>query len=281
MDSGAVQTSYSLTFSTNPPATVTAAANFSAGVTLMESGSPLVVTATPLPTVTIPLTLNGSGNLTGGTAAINDATGIATYSALQVDQNGNDTLTANLTLNPNITPTALSISATSSSFTVGHAATTTVASSATAVYSATAQNVTLSATVTSTAGTVNAGAVTFTVLQGATPVGTAATGSVTNGSATVNYTLPGGTAANTYTIQAIYNGTASFATSSDDTHSLTVGKATATVTLGSLAQTYTGSLLVGYGHHHRPPGSRSTLHTTAAQVRADECRQLHGGWHDQ
>lgn len=240
-DAGAVESNYSMTFSANPPADVTIDSNFSAGVTLLESNNSFVVTATPLPTVTIPLTLNGTGNLTGGSAAINDATGIATYSGLQVDQNGNDTLTASLTLNPNVTPTALSISATSSSFTVGHAATTTSASNATATYSATAQNVTLAATVTSTVGTVNAGTVTFTVLQGATPIGTAVSGSVTNGSAAASYVLPGGTTGGTYTIQAVYNGTASFATSSDSTHTLAIGKATATVTLGNLTQTYTGS----------------------------------------
>jgi CSLREA domain-containing protein len=116
-DSGAVQTNYALSFSTDPPANIFTGTSFGAGVTLDESGSPFVVTATPLPTITVPLTLNGSGTLTGGSAAINDATGIATYSGLQVSQAGSgDTLTANLTLNPNITPTALSISATSSTF---------------------------------------------------------------------------------------------------------------------------------------------------------------------
>jgi uncharacterized protein (TIGR03382 family) len=112
VDSGAVQTNYALSFSTNPPANVLTGTSFGAGVTLDESGSPFVVTATPLPTITIPLTLNGRGTLTGGSAAINDATGIATYSGLQVSQAGNDTLTATLTLNP----AALSISATSSTF---------------------------------------------------------------------------------------------------------------------------------------------------------------------
>ena len=244
VDSGSVQTNYSLTFSADPPASVIAATNFNAGVTLFESGSPFIVTATPLPTINIPLTLNGTGTLTGGSAAIDDATGIATYSGLQVDQVGNDMLTANLTLNPNTTPTALAISATSSSFNVGHAATTTTASNATATYSTTAQSVLLSVIVTSNAGTVNAGTVAFTVLQGATLVGSAATtGPVTNGSASVSYTLPAGTAAGTYTIQAVYSGTASFATSSDSTHTLIIGMATATVTLGNLTQTYTGSPL--------------------------------------
>jgi CSLREA domain-containing protein len=119
-DSGAVQTNYALSFSTDPPANVFTGTSFGAAVTLDESGSPFVATATPLPTITIPLTLNGSGTLTGGSAAVNDATGIAAYSGLQLSQTGSgDTLTATLTLNPNITPTALSISTISSTFDVG------------------------------------------------------------------------------------------------------------------------------------------------------------------
>jgi len=242
VDSGAVQTNYSLMFSTEPPANVIAASNFSAGVTLMESNNPFIVTATPLPTITIPLTLNGNGALTNGSANVIDATGVASYSGMQVNLIGSDTLTANLTLNPNITPTALSISATSNSFTVGHASTTTTAASASATYNATAQNVTLSATVTSFAGTVNAGTVTFTVLQGSTPIGAAVTsGTVINGTASASYTLPAATTAGTYTIQAVYNGTAVFATSSDSTHTLTVNSAATTTDSSNATVTYSAT----------------------------------------
>ena len=240
-DAGAVQTNYSLTFSTDPPANVTPDTNFTAGVTLLESNNPFVVTATPLPTVTIPLTLNGTGTLTGGSTAINDATGIATYSGLQINLVGNDTLTADLTLNPNTTPTALSISATSSPFTVGQASTTTTASNATATYSATSQNVALSATVTSTAGIVDAGTVTFTVLHGITPVGTAVSGSVTNGAASVSYTLPGGTSGGTYTIQAAYSGTASFDASTDTSHTLAISAAGTTTAATNATATFSAS----------------------------------------
>ncbi len=122
--------------------------------------------------------------------------------------------------------------------------TTTVTSNASAVYSVSAQSVTLSATVTSSMGTVNAGTVTFTVMQGSTPIGSPVTsGTVSSGAASVTYTLPGGTTADRYTIQAVYNTGGGFAISSDSTHTLTVGMTTATVTLGNLLQIYTGAPL--------------------------------------
>jgi hypothetical protein len=239
-DSGAVQSNYSMTFSTEPPTNEFAATNFAPGVTLDESGNPFVVTATPLPTVTIPLTLNGTGALTGGSVAIDDATGIATYSALQVSLVGNnDTLTASLTLNPAVTPTPLVISATSSQFDVALASTTTVAVNATATFSESAQNVPLSATVTTTSGSVNAGTVTFAVFQGVTQIGAPVTsGTVTSGAANVSFVLPAGTAAGTYTIQATYSGTTTLAASSDNTHTLVVSSATTTTAAASVSTAY-------------------------------------------
>ena len=237
-DSGAAQTNYALTFSTDPPASVLAGTSFGAGVTLDESGIPFVATATPLPIIAIPLTLNGSGTLTGGTAIVNDATGVTTYSGLQVSQAGSDTLTASLTLNPNTTPTALSISATSSTVDVELASTTTAASNAAATYSAAAQNVTLTATITSTSGTVNAGSVTFALFQGATPIGAAVIGTVSNGLANASYTLPAGTSGGTYTIEATYSGGASFAGSSDGTHTLTINAGGTTTAASNATATY-------------------------------------------
>ncbi len=118
-DVGAVQTSYSLIFSTEPqpisPASlIFPSTNFEAGVTLEESGAPFIGHA-----VTIPLTLSaGTGSLTGGSATTSTTTGIATYSTLQVNSTGTaDTLTASLTLNP-AAGTPPSVSAVSNSFTV-------------------------------------------------------------------------------------------------------------------------------------------------------------------
>ncbi len=93
-DAGAVETNY--TPSTQPPATVNVATNFSAGVTLDESGG--LSTAS---SASLPLTLNAAaGTLTnGGSSTVSAATsnGVAAYSALQVSQPGtNDTLTASL-----------------------------------------------------------------------------------------------------------------------------------------------------------------------------------------
>ncbi|HEY7424816.1 MAG TPA: Ig-like domain-containing protein, partial [Gemmataceae bacterium] len=112
---------------------------------------------------------------------------------------------------------------------LGASATSTSASSATAPFSSSTQTVNLSATVTSSGGTVNEGSVTFTILQGTTVIGTATSGPVSDGQASVSYSLPGGTAAGTYTIEADYSDdSGSFAASSDNTQTLAVGSATST-----------------------------------------------------
>ena len=67
------------------------------------------------------------------------------------------------------------------------------------------------AQVTSPAGTVDEGTVTFKILDGNTPVGDPVTASVSNGIAAVDFPLPAGAPSGTYTIQAVYNGTADFA----------------------------------------------------------------------
>ncbi len=114
--------------------------------------------------------------------------------------------------------------------TMAQAPTTTSASNATTNYSSSPQSVSLSATVTSTVGTVNAGTVTFTVLNSGVPVGTATTsGTVSGGNASVSYTLPAGAAVGTYTIQAAYNGSTDFSTSTDSSHTLSVSASTTTV----------------------------------------------------
>lgn len=110
--------------------------------------------------------------------------------------------------------------------TISQAATTTAASSVVAAYSASSQTITMTAAVSSAAGTVNEGTVTFAVLSGATPIGTPVTSAtVSAGSAAATYTLPAGTAGGTYTIAATYNAGADFATSSDNTHTLSVAQA--------------------------------------------------------
>src|SRR6185437_5925966 len=91
--------------------------------------------------------------------------------------------------------------------TIVSAATTTSVSNVTASFSPAAQNVTLSASVTSSdLQPVNEGTVTFSVFDAnGNLIGTPVTASVLNGQASATYTLPAGTPAGTYTIQAVYD----------------------------------------------------------------------------
>ena len=242
VDAGAVQTNYSLSFSTEPepitPASsILTSTNFQAGVTLNESGSPFSAASQA-----IPLTLTGAGTLTGGSAST--TSGVATYSTLQVDTAGTgDTLTANLTLNSGASPVA-AISTASTSFDVNApaASTTTTGANATATFSESPQTVTLNATVTSTA-TVNSGTVTFSVFNGGTQVGSpTAPASVNSGSASALYTLPASTSAITYTIEASYSGVAgTFTSSSDNSHTLNVNPAGTSTVVSSQTANYSAS----------------------------------------
>ena len=99
---------------------------------------------------------------------------------------------------------------TSQSLTINAAATTSATASASATFSPVEQNVSLSTTVTSTAGTVNEGTETFTILLGSTVIGSPVTVNVVAGVAGASYGIPGGTSPGTYTIQAVYSGTANF-----------------------------------------------------------------------
>jgi Big-like domain-containing protein/FIMAH domain-containing protein len=94
-------------------------------------------------------------------------------------------------------------------------ATTTTVDPKTATASAADQTVTLTATVAA-ASTVNQGTVTFQLVDAAAKnVGAAVTSAaLTTGSASVNYLLPGGTAAQDLTIQAKYSGGTNFQASS-------------------------------------------------------------------
>ena len=124
------------------------------------------------------------------------------------------------------------------------AATATVlAANATAGYSTTSQTVTLTATVTATGiAEVNEGTVAFTVLG--TTGGTVTSPTVVNGAASVTYTIPAGQAAGAYTIQAVYtDASGGFTTSTDTTHTLTIGKVAPTITWASPASIVYGTAL--------------------------------------
>ena len=115
IDSGAFQTNYSLGFSTQPPASVPAGANFASSLQLKESGSPFRMSG-----VTIPLALGaGDPGPLNLTSLQTNSSGLAASSTLQVGApaNGN-TLVSDLALTaPGVTP-ALSLTATSTSFNV-------------------------------------------------------------------------------------------------------------------------------------------------------------------
>jgi len=124
--------------------------------------------------------------------------------------------------------------------TVNKIVTTTTAANATANFNDNNQNVTLTATVTAAGGAaVNEGTVTFTVSSGGTTIGAPVTsGTVANGVATATFVLPGGTLPATLNIAAAYSGSATFATSSDNTKTLTVAAAPTTTTTANATAVY-------------------------------------------
>ncbi len=121
----------------------------------------------------------------------------------------------------------------SHTLTISNVATTTAATSATTTYSGASQLVSLSAGVTSAAGTVNEGSVTFTILSGGNLIGSAVIANVSSGSATASYALPAGTSGGTYTIKAVYDGTADYSSSTDTSQSLTINPAATTLATAS------------------------------------------------
>ena len=117
--------------------------------------------------------------------------------------------------------------------------TTTSASNAEGEYGLPA--IPLQATVTSSSGTVNSGSVTFTLFSGPNQVGTSTSGAVSNGVVGVLYTLPPGAPPGSYTIQAVYSGSSTFAGSSDNTHTLTMAQAPTTTSASNATTNYSSS----------------------------------------
>ena len=107
--------------------------------------------------------------------------------------------------------------------------TTTAATDASVSFSESDQPVMLSATVTSSGRHRRTRAPTPSRSSaGGSPIGSPVTVPVTSGAANATYTLPAGTPAGTYGIQAVFNGTPDFGGSSDTGHSLNVSPATTT-----------------------------------------------------
>jgi predicted outer membrane repeat protein len=134
VDAGAVQTNYSMSFTTNPPSSVTVDQGFGAAVTLDESGQLISASG-----VNIPLTLS-SGTLSGTTTQATSS-GVATYSGLSATLGNTQKLNASLVLNG-----ALSLTAASSSFDVT-AASSAVSLQSSSTSTAVGQPVTLTTTI--------------------------------------------------------------------------------------------------------------------------------------
>ncbi|MFP5206211.1 MAG: choice-of-anchor Q domain-containing protein, partial [Acidobacteriota bacterium] len=83
VDAGAVQAGYILTFSVNPPATVTALEPFSATVTLSENGAVIPLNGN------VTLSLVGAGTL-GGVTAVSMVNGVAAFTGLTVNTAGSN-----------------------------------------------------------------------------------------------------------------------------------------------------------------------------------------------
>jgi hypothetical protein len=174
---------------------------------------------------TVAFTVTGVGTATSGTVTGGAASATLTIPAGQAA----GSYAINAVYSGNGTVPASSDG--SKSLVISKASTTTTASGTSANFSASPQIVTLNATVTSPTGTVNSGTVSFTLAS----VGSATSGTVANGAASATLTIPAGQAGGTYTIQAIYSGTANLNTSSDSSHSLVVTAPASTTTSASAA----------------------------------------------
>ncbi|HKV80417.1 MAG TPA: Ig-like domain-containing protein [Candidatus Sulfotelmatobacter sp.] len=233
------------TLTVNTSSTTAAAVNVSATFSSSSQNVTLSATVTSasgtINSGTVTFTVSQGGTtigtpVTSGTVA-SGATS-ATFSVPAGQAAGTYTITASYSGTTNLAAS----SDNTHTLTVGANATTTTAANASATFSTVGQNVTLSATITSPAGTVNTGTLTFTVSQGGTTVGTPVTsGTVTSGAASATYVLPGGTAVGTYKITAVYSGTTNLATSSDNTHTLTVGASATTTTAANASTTFSSS----------------------------------------
>ena len=115
LDSGAVQTNYTVSFSTQPPASVAAGVYFPAAIQLSESGSPF-----PASGVVIPIALGaGDAGQLNFSSLLTNFLGEASSSGLQVGVPGtDDTLVTNLPLTAQGVTSQITVSSTSSSFDV-------------------------------------------------------------------------------------------------------------------------------------------------------------------
>lgn len=240
VDSGAVQTAYTMSFTANPTTPVTVDEGFGATVTLNESGQPFAGVSIPLA-----LLQNGtasSATLSGTTTQTTDSSGNATYSGLSTTVGTNYTLSATLALNA-----SASLTAASTAFVVNAAPTQvslTPASQTSTVNQSLTFNATISPNVTNPIANSSFVAMTGTVAfsVGGTAItncgSQAITYSSTNGNATASCTTSALPAGNPDNITAVFNpsgaNSSEYATSAvSNTVTATVSKANTTIALSS------------------------------------------------
>ena len=196
------------TFNTVTGEGITLSANVSSPAGTINQGA---VTFTILNSssqqVVPPIVVNVSNGIASNNYILPAGTSVGSYT-IAAEYDGTSSYAASLPSN--------------STLTISGATTSIAASNASIGYNAAAQSAPLTATVTSPGGTVNEGMVTFTILSGATTIGSPVTANVASGTASTSYPLPATFALGTYTIKAVYNGTGDFGGSSDSTHVLTV-----------------------------------------------------------
>ena len=205
-DAGAVQTGYAATWSTQPPSSTAVATNFTAAVTLKEQG--IALNFAGVQTIALPVTLTGTGTLTGSPLTSLSTAGVAS-GTFQVSAAGTgDTLTA--------------LGTASNSFNIGGSLTTPTVAVSTASASYGTATKTLSATVTYTGGTAPTGTFSFQVDSGAT-VTASCSGSSSPLTCTASYTVSALTAGS-HTITGSLAADANFNTASG-TNTLTIAQA--------------------------------------------------------
>ncbi|MGH9606155.1 MAG: Ig-like domain repeat protein [Terracidiphilus sp.] len=243
VDAGAVQTNYSIAFTTNPPASLVVDQGLGLAVTVDESG----VKATVATGEPIALTLTG-GTLYG-TASENTSSGVASYSGLTSTVGTSEKLTATLALN-----SSLAITAASSSFSETAASTKVALTSSAGADSSTGtggssivnDSVTFTATVSAPAGGLVplAGNVTFT--DNGSPI-TVSSGCGASGVVAVTWNSGSSTATATCTTSALTGGNhsivATYNKDSSDTNYL-VSNNNVTEAVTAVATTVAAPMLV-------------------------------------
>jgi Bacterial Ig-like domain (group 3) len=196
---------FNVTIESGSPPTPTMTTTSDVTITFQATDQAIAVSAqvSPIPpSGTVTFSIPGVGN--NSSAVVNDQ-GIASGNFVVLGGTPSGIYPITATFNG---PANYASSSGQASLYVNFFQTVTSPTSLLANYNPNVNNLTLSASVTSEfGGTVNQGTVIFTVMQGATVIGSPVTsGVVTNDAISASYALPAGTAVGTYSITAEYGG---------------------------------------------------------------------------